>query len=102
MRGWHIESYPDAVTCPKCCKILDITETVTAASQSHRNSQYHGVSWRGDLRKCWVAFCFHDDRQHHVGSYYTELEAARAFDIYEWSRSHDTARLNFPAEVHDE
>ena len=63
-------------------------------------SRYRGVSWRPGTGR-WRAVIGVNGRKHHLGSYATEVEAARAYDRKAAALGRHE-RMNFPpADVHD-
>ena len=58
-------------------------------AQRNSTSNYRGVSWHKNAGK-WRAMAFYKGKQHHIGLYTNEIEAARAVDSW-WSE-------NLPAE----
>ena len=66
-----------------------------AASKSG-TSPYLGVSWRTD-RKKWRAVIKRDGRQTFLGSFDSEIEAAKAYDEAAKKAHGVFARLNFPS-----
>lgn len=64
-------------------------------------SQYRGVSWCKDSKNWRVTIGYiKKDRTitKHLGCYYDEIEAARAYDVAALKYHRDFARLNFPRE----
>jgi hypothetical protein len=61
------------------------------------SSKYVGVHRSGKKRKPWTAACYWNGKQHHLGYFKTEEEAAAAYDAYVKSRGLER-RVNFPDE----
>jgi hypothetical protein len=59
-------------------------------------SNYRGVYW--DKNNNWKASINYDGKQHHLGSFENEEEAARAYDRAARAHHGEKAQLNFPAE----
>lgn len=57
------------------------------------HTSYRGVSWRSDKRR-WRAAISVNGRKHHLGSYATDVEAARAYDAA--CARHGIRFRNFP------
>jgi hypothetical protein len=60
-------------------------------------SKYRGVSWLKRDSK-WEARIMYDGKQHRLGYFEDEEEAARAYDSAERLKHGKKAQLNFPAE----
>jgi hypothetical protein len=60
-------------------------------------SKYRGVSWDKSSNK-WKASITYDGKQHHLGSFEDEEEAARAHDSAARTQQGEKAQLNFPVE----
>jgi hypothetical protein len=60
-------------------------------------SKYRGVSWKKRGNK-WIAAIKYDGKQHSLGYFKGEEEAARAYDRAARAQHGDNALLNFPAE----
>jgi group I intron endonuclease len=58
-------------------------------------SHYHGVTWH-KLAKMWYCVIRYGRKQHYVGRYKTELEAAKAYDKKCWEIYQNLSMLNFP------
>lgn len=58
-------------------------------------SKYKGVTWH-KLAKMWYCVIRYDRKQHYVGRYKTELEAAHSYDKKCWEIYHNLLMLNFP------
>lgn len=56
-------------------------------------SQYKGVSWNKTTQK-WYAYYSHDGKDHYLGQFTSEVEAARAYDAAASSAFGEFARLN--------
>ena len=75
--------------------------TITENHQNMRkgincSSQFKGVSW--DKRdKAWTAQIQIDKKQHYLGSFESEIDAARAYDKAALRMFASFACLNFPA-----
>lgn len=61
------------------------------------SSKYRGVHWDGGRRQ-WIASVAPDGKQEVLGSFYTEEEAARAYDAAAVRCYGECAYLNFPPE----
>ncbi|KAF6254390.1 hypothetical protein COO60DRAFT_322494 [Scenedesmus sp. NREL 46B-D3] len=59
-----------------------VAEAAAAASKPH-SSSYRGVSWH-ERSKRWEARAWSGGKQHFVGSFTTELDAARTYDKVGW------------------
>jgi hypothetical protein len=81
----------------------EIAAAREAAAAVGRWSQYRGVSWDSRGGK-WLVQIWHGGKQHHLGYFADEEEAARAYDAQARELKGDAARLNFPAagEMQDE
>jgi hypothetical protein len=64
-------------------------------SGSRKSSQYRGVNWNTTRNK-WVANIYYDGKQHFLGSFEDEEEAARAYDRAAKVHKGEGAQLNFP------
>lgn len=74
------------------------TYTIQARNKGKRTggkSQFMGVSWFPRNNK-WGANVFHDKRNHHLGLFLLEEEAAKARDHYIVSNKLEGFNLNFP------
>jgi len=60
-----------------------------------RRSQYKGVCWIPE-RKLWRANIHYDERQHLLGNFVSELQAAYAYDAAARETFGEYARTNFP------
>ena len=60
-------------------------------------SRYKGVAYDKRYDK-WVGRCWYEGRDHFLGYYDDEVEAARAYDRAAVERLSEFARLNFPRE----
>jgi hypothetical protein len=69
-------------------------------SSPQASSRYMGVS-RERRRRKWVVHIKKDGIPQYVGSYDSELEAARAYDTAAWALHHVYANLNFPQDYPD-
>jgi hypothetical protein len=63
--------------------------------QKQNSSKYLGVSWH-EQRKKWVAQIRYDGKQHYIGCFVDEEEAARAYDRAARDRHGSSAMLNLP------
>ena len=61
-----------------------------------KTSKYVGVSLKKGRGKCWRATIFYHNKQIYLGEYYTEEEAAQAYDKKAIEIYGEKARLNFP------
>jgi len=61
-----------------------------------KTSSYVGVSLRKNMEKCWRATIFYHNKQIFLGNYYTEEDAAYAYDKKAIELFGENARLNFP------
>lgn len=71
-----------------------------AASRPKSRSQYRGVSWSTSLQR-WASRCKLNGREHFIGYFDTEVEAARAYDMTAVRVHGEFARTNFPAGEND-
>ncbi|KAG8459870.1 hypothetical protein KFE25_014433 [Diacronema lutheri] len=71
------------------------------AEVARMSSRYVGVHRSGKKRKPWTAACYWNGKQHHLGYYKTEEEAASAYDAYVKERGLER-RVNFPEEGADD
>jgi hypothetical protein len=62
-----------------------------------KTSHYRGVCWYKNSKK-WVATITYDGKQHNLGYFEDEEEAARAYDKEARAQRGDNAKLNFAAE----
>ena len=58
------------------------------------SSQYKGVSW-DKQHKCWQAYIRYDSKQHNLGLFKDEQEAAHAYDDAALEQHGEFANLNF-------
>jgi osmotically-inducible protein OsmY len=65
-------------------------------SGSKQSSNYRGVTWEKKRYK-WAANIRYDGKQHHLGYFEDEEEAARAYDRAARVHHGEKAQLNFPA-----
>jgi hypothetical protein len=65
------------------------------SSANGSTSQYLGVSYRKD-RDVWRAVIFIDGRQKYLGSFTSEIDAAKAYDVAAREHFKEFARCNFP------
>jgi hypothetical protein len=65
-------------------------------SGHRKSSKYRGVNWKKSNSK-WVAVIRNDGKQHHLGCFDDEEEAARAYDRAARTHHGEKAQLNFPA-----
>lgn len=65
------------------------------SSAKNSTSRFLGVSWRKE-RALWRANIFIDGRQTFLGSFASEVEAAKAYDAAAAQHFGDFSRLNFP------
>jgi hypothetical protein len=61
------------------------------------SSKYRGVNWNKSSTK-WVARINHTGREHYLGSFEDEEEAAKAYDSAASAQRGEQAQLNFLAE----
>ena len=64
-------------------------------TQRKTSSQYKGVSWNKYYEK-WKACIKKDDILYHIGYFYDEVDAAKAYDKKAKELHGEFARLNFP------
>ena len=62
------------------------------SSKSTRRSRYIGVSKNGDV---WQSLIMIDKKKTYIGSYLSEDDAARSYDLYALILKHLSARTNF-------
>lgn len=55
---------------------------LASGREASSTSKYVGVHRTAKKRKPWAAACYFRGKQHHLGYYQTEQEAARAYDIF--------------------
>jgi len=71
-----------------------------APEVARMSSKFVGVHRSGKKRKPWTAACYWNGKQHHLGYFKTEEEAAQIYDDFVRERALDR-RLNFPTETED-
>ena len=71
--------------------------SVAAASRPGKHSRFRGVSWHAKAGK-WIAYLRLGKKQHHLGLFSDEEEAARRHDGEARTRLGSQARLNFPSQ----
>jgi len=60
-------------------------------------STFHGVHATNSSKKCpWRARIYHDGKQHYIGSFKTEEEAAKAYDVEARRQRGSDVVCNFP------
>jgi len=74
---------------------------ITRRSDRTSTSHYKGVSWF-DIRSKWRASIGYNGRNHHLGLFADEVDAARAYDAKARELFGDIARLNFPDLIREE
>lgn len=57
------------------------------------HSEYKGVSYHVGKKK-WYSALYHEGKMKHIGSFETELEAAKAYDKYAYETLGDKAHVN--------
>lgn len=84
------------------CNLRQVTHRENRANtygwKKKTSSKYIGVCWQKDCNR-WKAQCTIDGRNHHVGLFKTEEEAAKARDRFLLERSPFKLKLNFPEEL---
>jgi hypothetical protein len=63
-----------------------------------KSSRFRGVCW-DKHRQRWVVHVCRNGRNHAVGGYEDEVEAARAYDRRAYEQFGEYAYLNFPEEI---
>jgi hypothetical protein len=66
-------------------------------AQKPKSSKYRGVSWHKQSKK-WKAEIYYDGKQHYIGCFVDEVEAARAYERTARAPGSSGVGLNFPAE----
>ena len=83
--------------CPSNCRMA--TKSQQSANTRKRNdgsrSQFRGTYWSGQSNK-WVARVHVNGRSHQVGSFTSEIDAAKAYDIAAMEYFGEFASPNFP------
>jgi hypothetical protein len=69
---------------------------VEGESGPRKSSKYRGVFWHKSSNK-WRAQINYDSKQHALGYFEEEEEAARAYDRAARAQKGEKAQLNFPA-----
>jgi hypothetical protein len=60
-----------------------------------KSSKYRGVTWHKSGNK-WTAQITYDGKNHHLGYFEDEEEAAKAYDRAASAHKGEKAKLNFP------
>lgn len=74
------------------------TGSQNQANQIHRkdtSSRYKGVSWSSKNNK-WTAYIGYNKNKYNLGTYKSEEEAAKEYDLCAYELFGEYARLNFP------
>ena len=61
-------------------------------------SKYKGIHWRKENKK-WVARIMFEGKRIHLGSFHTEIEAAKAYDRAAKKYHGEFASLNFESKI---
>lgn len=91
----YLGLYETTEAASAACEAARSGVAVTPPAEARRSSRYRGVAYRAK-RKAWEVTIAANGKDHFIGRFESEEEAARAYDAKARELHGERARLNFP------